>query len=66
METQIELFKSKIDPDLLFQIQLKWNDSWKLAEWQAAAHDLDPARHAKRQQGETSHRALVVNSDHFL
>jgi hypothetical protein len=38
--TQIDLFKSKIDPDLLFQITLKWNE-----------------------QGETSHRALVVNSD---
>jgi hypothetical protein len=40
--TQIDLFKSKIDPDLLFQITLKWNE-----------------------QGETSHRALVVNSDNF-
>ena len=29
------------------------------------AHDLDPACHAKRQHGETSHRALVVNSDNF-
>jgi hypothetical protein len=65
MATQIELFKSKIEPDLLFQIQLKWNNSWKLAEWQAAAHELDPACHAKRQRGEKSHRALVVDSDNF-
>ena len=65
MATQIDLFKDKIDEDLLFQIMLKWNDSWKLAEWQAAAHECDPACHAKRLKGEKSQRALVIDSDNF-
>jgi hypothetical protein len=65
MATQIDLFKSKIDEDLLFQITLKHNVSWKLAEWQATAHDLDPACHAKRQKVEKNHHALVVDSDNF-
>jgi len=66
MATQIALFKSKIDPDLLFQINLKWSEDWQLADYQNAAHDLDPACHQKRKAGETSHRALVVNSDRFM